>query len=271
VNRPTLNAGDGRNALLLGHRYAGPFLVTHKRYTTQFRQTWHEHPAASIDFVLEGGGVGVYGGATVESHAGTVEYFRHEVRHDFRSAPGGIRSMHLVIPAELVDRRTRMTVVRELEPTRALGLAAGLLAELTDPDASSNLAMEALARELLAEVVPAARAPERGTRPPRWLIAARDALHDHRSEPLGLSGLADAVGVNPGHLARAFRRRHGCSPGEYHRRLRLSHAARRLASTRDSLARVALDAGFHDQAHFTRAFRSHVGVTPARFRMALGS
>ncbi len=271
MNRPTLNAGNGRSALLLGHRYAGPFLVTHKRYTTQFQQTWHEHPIASIDFVLEGGGVGVYGGETVESKAGCIEYFRHEVRHDFRSAPGGIRSMHLCIPADLIDRRTRTAVVRELEPSRALGLAARLLAELTSPDASSELAMESLARELLGEVVPFARAPERGTRPPRWLAAAQDALHAHRAEPVGLGDLAESVGVNPGHLARAFRRRHGCSPGEYHRRLRLADAAQRLANTRDPLARVALDAGFHDQAHFTRAFRSHVGVTPARFRKALAS
>lgn len=270
MERPTLNPGDGRAAVLLAHRYAGPFLVTHKRYTTAFRQRWHEHPVASIDFVLAGGGEGVYGRERVQSRAGVVEYFRHEVRHDFRTGPCGIRAMHLTIPPGFIERRSREVAIRELEPTRALRLAHLLLAELTAPDESSELAMESLAHELLAEVTPAARAPERGARPPRWLEAARDALHDRCDGVIGLAGLADAVGVSPGHLARAFRARYGSSPGEYQRRVRVARAARLLASSGERLARVALEAGFHDQAHFTRAFGAHVGITPARFRRALG-
>jgi AraC family transcriptional regulator len=39
-----------------------------------------------------------------------------------------------------------------------------------------------------------------------------------------------------------------------------------VATTDDSIARIALDAGFADQSHFTRAFRRHHGVTPARYR-----
>ncbi len=33
-----------------------------------------------------------------------------------------------------------------------------------------------------------------------------------------------------------------------------------------SLAEVACDAGFSDQAHFTRVFKSAVGLTPGRYR-----
>jgi AraC-like DNA-binding protein len=34
---------------------------------------------------------------------------------------------------------------------------------------------------------------------------------------------------------------------------------------------VAADAGFADQAHFTRAFRSAFGLTPARYRALRGA
>lgn len=268
MNRPSLNPGDGSTAVLLAHRYAGPFLITHKRYSTAFRQSWHEHGAASIDFVLEGGGEGVYHGHRVESRAGSLEWFRHEVRHDFRSAPGGIRSMHVLVPPALVEGATRETAVRELDATRAVGTAHRLLAELMRPDGSSGLAMECLAHELLGEVAPAAAGRRRGDRAPRWLERAREVLHE-AGPPVGLGELADLAGASPGHLARAFRKRFGCSPGEYHRRLRLASAARRLAGTRDAVARIALDTGFHDQAHFTRAFGSLYGVTPARFRRTL--
>ena len=49
--------------------------------------------------------------------------------------------------------------------------------------------------------------------------------------------------------------------GEYARSLRLEWAASRLALDDASLAQVALEAGFADQSHFTRAFRRHAGVT----------
>lgn len=267
---PTLNPGDGRQAVLLAHRFAGPFLITHKRYAPTFRQAWHEHPVTSIDFVLAGGGEGIYTRTPVQSRAGAVEFFRHEVRHRFTSSGSGIRSLHLLIPPELVDRPTLEVSVRELEPTRALGLAARLLAELNDPDASSSLAMESIAHELLAEASPAAAVRPRGTAGPRWLDRVRAALHDAPG-PVGLAALADEAGVNPGHLARAFRARFGCSAGEYHRRVRLASAARRLAGTDEPIARIAQSEGFTDQAHLTRVFRAHTGATPAAFRRALGA
>ena len=38
------------------------------------------------------------------------------------------------------------------------------------------------------------------------------------------------------------------------------------ASTKRALVDVACEAGFADQAHFTRVFRSAFGLTPARYR-----
>jgi AraC-like DNA-binding protein len=46
---------------------------------------------------------------------------------------------------------------------------------------------------------------------------------------------------------------------------RLELARERMRGERP-LVEIALDAGFADQAHFTRAFRSAFGLTPARYR-----
>jgi AraC family transcriptional regulator len=56
------------------------------------------------------------------------------------------------------------------------------------------------------------------------------------------------------------------SVGEYLRRLRLDWAASQLAATETPLALLAAEAGFADQSHFTRAFKRHAGLTPARYR-----
>ena len=64
----------------------------------------------------------------------------------------------------------------------------------------------------------------------------------------------------------AFRRRYGCTIGEYVRDLRVQYALHLLETSDTPLGQVALDAGFCDQGHFGRAFKEHTGVSPGKFR-----
>jgi len=265
VGAPANIAG---NAELLASMQASGMLVTHKRYTRSFAQGWHEHERASIDFVLEGGGVGTYGGREVRSGPGRVEFFRDGVRHNFRADAAGIRTMHVVIPPAMLGDRGpwRDVVIEELDHTRALGLSARILGELCDPDASSILAVESLACELLDEVAQVAAKPCRRA---GWLGPVRDLLRSAADRPIELDELAQAAGVHRGHLAREFRAKMGMSAGEYHRRIRLARAGRQLTDTRDSIARIAQTNGFCDQAHLTRVMKSAYGFTPGVLRRAL--
>jgi len=68
------------------------------------------------------------------------------------------------------------------------------------------------------------------------------------------------------HLARVFRRFHGCTVGEYLRRLRIERAIEELRSTNKPLADIAGNSGFSDQSHFCRAFKLTVGMTPGQYR-----
>lgn len=100
----------------------------------------------------------------------------------------------------------------------------------------------------------------------RWMSDARDFMHAHFAEKLSLRRIAEAAGVHPVHLCRAFPHRYGTTVGEYLRALRVDEAARRLAATEQPIAEVALEAGFDSQSHLTRHFRARLGVTPAAFR-----
>src|SRR5262249_7883642 len=101
---------------------------------------------------------------------------------------------------------------------------------------------------------------------PRWLSRARDLLEARPAARLTLAEIAAAVDVHPVHLARAFRRRYGCSVGAYPRPLRLDLAARALSSGDAPVSEIALAAGFSDQSHFSRTFKRTTGLTPAEFR-----
>ncbi len=104
---------------------------------------------------------------------------------------------------------------------------------------------------------------------PTWLTRAHERLRDDCAHPPRMAELARHAGVHPVAFARAFRRRYGCSPGEYLRECRLDRAVDLLLRRpRLALADVAARAGYADQAHFNHAFRASFGCTPGTYRRA---
>ena len=155
---------------------------------------------------------------------------------------------------------------RQLSAPAAAALGRRIAHELDAPDASSELAAEGLVLQLLAfGERESAGSVGRGS---PWLAAVVELLHEQTPRVPSLTELAGAAGVHPGHLARAFRQAFGATVCEYSRSLRVDWAAARLEHE-GSLAEIALEAGFADQSHFTRAFRRYKGVTPGRYRELL--
>jgi AraC family transcriptional regulator len=144
-------------------------------------------------------------------------------------------------------------------------LASRLVLELNRTDAAAPLAIDGLMSELLSESTRQNRiVSERGV--PRWLVTARDFVHDNFGVPFTVNQVADVVKIHPVHLSRVFRQRMGCTVGEYVRRLRLERACSQILESHNALCDIALDAGYSDQSHFNRHFRAHFGVTPHQYR-----
>ena len=92
-------------------------------------------------------------------------------------------------------------------------------------------------------------------------------LNKHLTDPnLDLDQLADAAQVSPSSLGRAFRDVLNLTPWRYVMRRRIERSQQLLADTDRSLAEIALDTGFYDQAHFSRTFKRFTGTTPGIFR-----
>jgi transcriptional regulator GlxA family with amidase domain len=84
--------------------------------------------------------------------------------------------------------------------------------------------------------------------------------------------LAATAGLSTFHFSRLFHRMVGTSPHRYllDRRLRYARELLTVGQGR-TIAEVAAECGFADQAHLTRHFRRAYGVSPGQFQKeALG-
>jgi AraC family transcriptional regulator len=154
--------------------------------------------------------------------------------------------------------------LRQVHARAATNLGRRIAAELDSRDPCSALAVEGLSLELFATAGRSlAPASERDT---RWVASARELLDASVPRVPSLHELGAAVERHPAHVARVFRRVYGVTVAEYARSRRVEWAASELVGSDRPLARIALDAGFADQSHFTRAFRRHHGLTPGRYR-----
>lgn len=82
---------------------------------------------------------------------------------------------------------------------------------------------------------------------------------------LMVTQLCERVGLSERTLQRLTERRLGLTPLWLVRRRRLHEAADRLRHHEGSLADVAADLGYADQAHFSRDFRTATGYSPREF------
>jgi AraC-like DNA-binding protein len=186
-----------------------------------------------------------------------------------------------------LPRAGARSILVELYPHAAFALFGGAAPEVSDlhvglsglvPGPSSRELESRLAEtrtlEQRAALVQAflLTALERSVQRPHPLVAeaARRILQHHGTERI--AGLAQALGVADRHLERLFRSQVGVSPKRLAALAQFDWARARLAGgagaapAGGSRARLAVDAGYADQAHFIRGFRAFSGITPGQYQ-----
>lgn len=98
------------------------------------------------------------------------------------------------------------------------------------------------------------------------LERARQFLDTKKTRVVHSSELEAVTGLTRYELARQFRWRYGTSPYRYLLMRRLDEARDQIAGSR-LLVDIALEAGFADQAHFSRMFKAAFGITSMRYRV----
>ncbi|MDO5668222.1 MAG: AraC family transcriptional regulator [Alcaligenaceae bacterium] len=98
-------------------------------------------------------------------------------------------------------------------------------------------------------------------------INAKKTLIKLSQEPqVSLDEVANALGVSSRHLTRIFAR-HGLSPIKWLWDYRLDQAYNLIKKNpKLSMTEIALNTGFNDSAHFSKAFSKKFGISPSRIK-----
>ncbi len=102
--------------------------------------------------------------------------------------------------------------------------------------------------------------------PFRELRAPVDYISQHFATPISVEALAGACNMSVSALERRFRKHLGKTPRQYIVEVRLDNARQLLLDTEKPIGTIALETGFADHSHFTRAFTRHFGRSPRRVR-----
>jgi len=156
------------------------------------------------------------------------------------------------VPADAADLRDRIVDLADLWGRDGELLRERLLAASTVERRLDELAAALLAR------------PRRPLdRRDDAVVAAAVALHRGAS----VGDAADRLGWTPRRLGRAFTAHVGLAPKRFARVRRFQRLVRAVAtSAGPDWARLAVETGYHDQAHLIHDFRDLSGLTPGAYR-----
>jgi AraC family transcriptional regulator len=252
----------------LDHRVVASLTVTRTLHRVPARLPLHTHAAPYFCLVLNGAFDESVGATAYQARSGMLLFHPPGETHSDEIRAAGTRLVSIALGGSWAGRLGELEIRKRPRPGRQSAAAARIAhrvaRELLADDPTSSIAIEGLVLTLLAE---AASTPDslRGGAP-RWLPVAADFIRANYRDRLDHDALARVAGVHGTHLARAFHRHMSCTVTEYVRRLRIEWALEHVARGDAPLADVALEAGFADQAHFTRVFRRETGSTPSEYR-----
>jgi len=234
----------------------------------------HRHDTYAIGLTVSGVQAFDYRGAAEISTPGKVVVLHPDERHDGHAGTEegfGYRILY-VDPALIFEAAQAICgpggalpfVRHPVMMNRKLSVAIMAAFQSTH----EPLALDSLMVQLAEGLLEADPCCKRVSRPRHLNVAAleraRQFLDAEQTRVVRSSELEAVTGLTRYELARQFRLRCGTSPYRYLLMRRLDCARAQLSRSRP-LVDVALEAGFADQAHFTRMFKAAFGLTPARY------
>lgn len=210
---------------------------------------------------------------TISANAGKGEQLDMLCGH-FAITPPHDRLLHSYLPSRLVLHAGGAEATRPGTTKLLAGLVSLMRAESAPNHLGGGAMLNALSTAMFALVM---RLASEADNAPVGLLAlaghprlapALAALFNEPARPWSLPELARLCNMSRATMARQFQEKLGRSASDLLTDIRMALAANALKNPSMSTGAVADTVGYQSEAAFQRAFKSHMGVTPARWRKA---
>ena len=239
----------------------------------------HFHDVFSIGLVEMGVNAFNHRRKRVEAGAGSICIADAGEVHDGGLSGASWAYKNIFLPPELLDKLWKEDggqrqpnfncgIVDETLMCRVMSLLFSTFVNESDQstrDEAAILAFGTLLRRFGAESLASERMRKQS-------VAERavEMISDMKGTGLSLDDLSRETDVSRYAVIRAVSGATGLTPTGLMLQTRVNHA-KRLVRSGTLLADAALDAGFSDQAHFTREMKKRWGITPGKLEAALQS
>ena len=225
----------------------------------------HAHESPFFALSMAGTFTESVGSSSFEYRPRDVVYHGAGEEHAVSVGGAHVRCFVLEMRTDLVEKRFGVRLPASMfhrENSPLASMLTSAYSEFRHPDSVSWLAIQSQLMQLLV----AASRVSVDRDQPRWLNRVTELLRERFRSRLTLDEISAEVGVPAERVSSVFRSRFRRSLADEQRRLRVELACRLLLNGALSLSEIAIQAGFADQPHFSRAFKSVTGMTPAQYR-----
>ncbi|MEX8517771.1 MAG: AraC family transcriptional regulator [Leptothrix sp. (in: b-proteobacteria)] len=230
----------------------------------------HFHDVWSIGLILRGACRFSAGGVEYHAPTGSVFILPPYELHACGAASVDVAYAVLYVEAAVMQQQAPRLAALVHETAQRVWQAHAGVQPLFD-EAAHLAQMSAACRWLIAlERALVSTPPQTAIRSSltETLHPLQRLFHTRWAETIGLAEAELSLVGSRWHTIRTFRRTTGLAPGAYLRQLRVQKS-RRWLTEGHSLADIALQLGFADQAHFTRTFKAVYGVPPNQLKKLL--
>lgn len=188
-------------------------------------------------------------------------------------------NLRITIPANTLDQLTddigqkrihRLEEMRGYDAT-VYHLAQLFLPILEQPDSRNQLLTDHVTQAFLSHLVQSygngQHEKPRGGGLAHWQERrAKEFMAAHLARGISLEEVARHCGLSRAHFSRGFKQNTGVMAHTWLHQLRINKAKHMLVQPDYSLPTIALECGFADQSHLTRAFKKATGAPPGTWR-----
>ena len=248
--------------------YSGVLLSKYAYYGP--RTDWHYHENPYFMYVLQGNMMDCNKKVKTLCPAGSLMYNNWQEPHYGSKHSQQAGGFHLEFEKSWLEKNgislNLLEGSQRIQDPQIHFLFTKLYRELMLSDQYSQVSVEILLVQICEKLSQLKTTQDQQS--PSWVSQLKALLHESNAS-LSLAYLSDELKVHPVHLSRAASKYLSMSLGEYIRQNKLKNAMPLLLNPNKPLTEIAYQAGFSDQSHFNRVFKSYFNINPSTFRKSV--